>query len=365
MKLTMVISSLTCGGAERVASQMANYWAKKGWSVTILTLADGGEPPFFELHPKVIHRSLPFESFSYSSIQNIVNSLNQLLVLRRTIGESAPHVLISFMDKVNILVLWATSGMDFPVVISEHTLPGHHKIGRIWDALRRLTYPRATCLTVLTSDDLMYFSSALQRKGYIIPNAVVPPPGYHHEKEFDRTTKTIIAVGRLVNEKGHDLLMRAFAAIASRCPGWSVTIWGEGELRTELEVLRDHLGLQGRVFLPGRTKRIHEEMKRADLFIMPSRHESFGNALCEAMACGLPVISFDCPNGPRHIIRNTVDGILVPPEDTEALSAAMEKLIHEPEARDHLALHAPEIVQRLGLEKVMEMWETVIHDAMN
>ena len=302
MKLTMVISSLSCGGAERIMSQMANYWTEMGWEITILTLADGGEPPFFELHPKVIHRIL--------------------------------HQDITRLEEC---------GMP----------------------LRRLTYPRTTCLTVLTSDDLMYFSSALQRKGYVIPNAVVLPPDYDHEEELDRTSNTIIAVGRLGNEKGHDLLMRAFAAIASRCPGWSVTIWGEGELRTELEVLRDRLGLQGRVFLPGQTKKIHEKMKRADLFVMPSRYEGFGNVLCEAMACGLPVISFDCPNGPRHIIRNATDGILVPPEDIGALSAAMEKLIHEPETRDRLALYASEITERFGLEKIMKMWEMVIYGAMN
>ena len=366
MKLTMIISSLSCGGAERVMSRIANYWAEKGWEITILTLSDGGKPPFFELHPKVIHHSLPFEPFSYSSIRNTINSLKQLLVLRRTIGESTPHVLISFMDKVNILVLWATIGMNFPVVISEHNSLEHHRIGRIWDALRQLTYPLATCLTVLTPDDLTYFSSALQRKGYVMPNPVVPPPpDYHHEEEFDRDTKTIIAVGSLTDQKSHDLLMRAFAAIASRCPGWSVTIWGEGELRTELEVLRDHLGLQGRVFLPGRTGRIYEEMKRSDLFVLSSRYEGFPNVLCEAMACGLPVISFDCSSGPRQIIRNATDGILVPPEDIGALSAAMEKLINEPEIRASLAFNAPEIVERFGLEKIMEMWETVIYDAMN
>ena len=364
MRLTMVIPSLSCGGAERVMSQMANYWAEKGWTITILTLV-GKESPFFELHPKVIHRSLLFKSCSNSSIRNIVNSLKQLLVLRRTIGESTPHVLISFMDKTNILVLWATIGMDLPVVISERIPPEHPPIGRIWDALRRLTYPRATCLTVLTSDDLTYHSSALQRKGYVIPVSVVPPSDYHYGEVLARDTKTIIAVGRLVNQKGHDLLIRAFAAIAPRCPGWSVTIWGEGELRTELEILRDHLGLQGKVFLPGRTKRIYEKMIRSDIFVMPSRYEGFGNSLCEAMACGLPVISFDCPNSPRHIIKNATDGILVPPEDIGALSAAMEKLINEPETRDYLALRAPKIMERLGLEKVMEMWETVIYDAIN
>ena len=237
---------------------------------------------------------------------------------------------------------------------------GHHWIGRIRNVLRRLIYPRATCLVVLTPDDLTYFSSALQKKGYVIPNPVVPPSDYHHEEEFDRDTKTIIAVGSLRKVKGHDLLMRSFAAIISRCPGWILTIWGEGDLRTELEALRDHLGLQGRVFLPGQTMHIHEKMKRADIFVMSSRYEGFPNAMCEAMACGLPVISFDCSSGIRQIIRNDTDGILVPPEDIGALSAAMEKLINKPEIRARLAHRAPEIVERFGLEKIMEMWETVI-----
>ena len=364
MKVTMVISSLSCGGAERVMSRMANYWAEKGWTITILTLTRE-EPPFFELHPRVTYRPLSFKPFKNSSIRNIVNSLKQILVLRRSITENTPHVLISFIDKTNIVALWATIRMDLPVIISERISPEHYRIGRMWwDALRRLTYPRATCLTVLTPDDLTYFSSALQRRGYVIPNPVVPSSDYHHEEEFDRNTKTIIAAGRLTNQKGHDLLMRAFAAIASRCPGWSVKIWGEGELRTELETLRDHLGLQGRVFLPGRTERIYEEMKRADLFVLSSRYEGFPNALCEAMACGLPVISFDCSSGPRQIIRNATDGILVPPEDIGALSATMEKLITEPETRARLALQAPKIVERFGLEKIMEMWETVICDAI-
>ena len=363
MKVTMVIPSLACGGAERVMSQMANHWAEKGWEITILTIV-GEVPPFFELHPKVMYRSLSFRSSSNFSIRNTVDSLKQTLVFRRYIAESTPHVLISFLDKTNIFVLWATSGMNLPIIISEHTSLEHHRIGRMWDVLRRLTYPRTTCLTVLTPDDLTYFSSALQRKGYVIPNPVVPPSDYHHEEESDQDTKTIIAVGKLSNVKGHDLLIRAFATIISRCPRWVLTIWGEGDLRTELEALRDHLGLQGRVFLPGQTEQIYEKMKRADIFVMSSRYEGFPNAMCEAMACGLPVISFDCSSGIRQIIRNATDGILVPPEDIGVFSTAIEKLINEPETRARMALHAPKIVERFGLEKIMEMWETVIYDAL-
>ena len=108
VKLTLIISSLSGGGAERVMSLMANYWAEKGWQITLLTFDDGREPPFYELYPTVIHRTLGIPSFSVASVEGFVNSLKQLWVLRRAIKESDPQVLISFMDKVNVLTLCQT-----------------------------------------------------------------------------------------------------------------------------------------------------------------------------------------------------------------------------------------------------------------
>ena len=119
MKLTLVISTLSSGGAERVVSRMTNYWAEKGWQITLLTFDDGREPPFYDLYPTVIHRTLGIPSFSVTSVQSLVNSLKQLWVLRRAIKKSDPQVLISFMDKVNVITLWATFGLGLPTIVSE------------------------------------------------------------------------------------------------------------------------------------------------------------------------------------------------------------------------------------------------------
>ena len=354
---------LSGGGAERVMSRMANYWAKKGWQVTLLTFDDGNELPFYELHSTVIHRPLDIAIFSITSVQSLAKNLRQLSVLRQAIKESVPQVLISFIDKANVLTLWATLGLGLPIIVSERTTPFRCSISRAWRILRHWTYPRATCLVVQTQDALAYFFPTVQRKGHVIPNPVVLSPD-SNETEFNQRAKTVIAMGRLNAIKGFDLLLKAFASISPKCPEWSLVIWGEGSFRAELETLRNELGLQGRAFFPGQTRKPFEEMKQADLFVLSSRFEGFPNVLGEAMACGLPVVSFDCSNGPREIIRDGIDGLLVPPDDVEALAAAMAHLMNNPSIRRRLASRAPEVVERFGLEKVMRMWEAVIHVAI-
>ncbi len=167
-------------------------------------------------------------------------------------------------------------------------------------------------------------------------------------------------MGRLTREKGFDLLVRAFAETAQRRPKWDLVIYGEGPERGLLEKFAADAGLAKRVFLPGWTDDPSEAYKSADLFVLPSRYEGFPNALLEAMAAGLPVISFDCPSGPYEIIRDGYDGLLVRAGSAEWLAAAMDRLMRDGNARSLLAEKAPEALERFSSERYYARWEAVL-----
>jgi len=364
MNLTLVIYSLTCGGAERIISIMANYWAAKGWRITLLTFDDGTVPPFFNLDSRISHIPLGIAGNSPNPIIAIWNNFQRIQTLKSAIAHSKPDAAIGFMETTNVIILLATRGLNIPAIVSEHSDPASNPIGRIWEQMRQWTYPFADRIVVLTKGAMNYFSNKLQARACIIPNPVLLPQIESNLSKKLLNERTVIAVGRFGREKGFDLLLRAFAKLKVRYPEWTLTILGEGALRPELESLRHQLGLAECVHFPGQVKNPYEFLKQAELFVMSSRYEGFPNALCEAMACGLPVISTDCPWGPREIIRHDLDGILVPNEDVSALAAAMACLMSNEGERKRLATHAPEVTERFGLEKIMQMWEVVIEEVI-
>lgn len=363
MKLTLVISSLSAGGAERVMSIMANYWAKKGWTITLLTFDDGTTSPFYELDDRVRHKALGVARVSTNIWQGLSGNLKRVLTLRRQIRNSDPDAVISFLDRTNVVVLLATRGMNVPVLVSERSNPLLFAPSKSWQTLQRWVYPHADAVIMQTERAATHFSYLPQGQVRIISNPVMTPDLQKRSSSLRLPEHTIVSMGRFTEEKRFDLLIRAFASLSRSYPQWHLAILGDGPLHPELERLTNELGVSDRVLLPGRIKHPHALLSQAAIFVLSSRFEGFPNALCEAMACGLAVISTDCPSGPREIIREGIDGLLVPNEDVDALADAMSRLMANEDQRKKLSARAPEVIERFGLDQVMGMWEKVIAEA--
>ena len=359
MKVTLVIYALGSGGAERVMSILANYWTTHGWNVTLITLVGESRPPFYPLDPRINLKQLGIAGDSTNLLATIKTSWERIQALRVEIKASKPDTVIGFMNTVNVLVILATWNLHIPIIVSEHIYPAFQDANKIWQLLMKLTYRYADRVTLLTQNALPFYPVAQGYPSIVMPNPVLTPPPAQTTARFS-PHPTLIAMGRLHPQKGFDLLLEAFEQIQAKHPEWHLVILGEGPMRDELEQLRAKLGLTNRVSFPGSVQDVNDRLRQADLFVMSSRFEGFPMALCEAMACGLPVIATDCLSGPRDIIRDGIDGVLVPVADIAALAAGLDNLIASPLKRQQLAQAAPQVLERFGLERVMGLWSETI-----
>jgi len=356
-RLTAVIGTLGAGGAERMMAILTRAWAERGWQVElVLTLAKSTDAQFFEADPRIKVQYLDLYRLSRGLRQGALANLRRVLALRRAIRASRPDAVLAFTVETNVLTILGSLGLRVPVVVEEHIFAEWPPLARRWRLVRLLTYPFASSVVALTPSALAALGLARGRHGRVVPNPVLPAPP---DPVAVAEPPVIVAMGRLVAQKGFDMLIEAFAPVARRHPDWNLEIWGEGPDRSKLEGRRDELGLAERIRLPGTTPEPHAVLGRAGIFVMSSRREGFPMVLGEAMASGVPCVSFDCPSGPRELIRDGVDGLLVPPNDVVALSSTLERLISDRDLAARLASRAPEVVERFSLEAILAQWSAI------
>jgi GalNAc-alpha-(1->4)-GalNAc-alpha-(1->3)-diNAcBac-PP-undecaprenol alpha-1,4-N-acetyl-D-galactosaminyltransferase len=382
MKVTLVIYGLSGGGAERVMSIIANYWVSQGWGVTLIMLVAPTTAPFYPLDPRIKLKPLGIAGKSTNKLAAIGNAWQRVKILRREIIASQPDVVVSFMNAVNVYTIAACLNSNIPTIVSEHIYPGFNDAKKIWQSIMKWAYRYADLVTVLTQNAVPFYPAAQGYRTMVMPNPITKPAPVEAMAQSSPTPSlstvgrlqprqdapiakllpapSLIAIGRLHPQKGFDLLIRAFEQIQAKYPDWQITILGEGPMRSELEELRSQLQLTGRVHLPGLVTNVQQYLYQADIFVMPSRFEGFPMALCEAMASGLPVIATDCLSGPREIVENGVNGMLVMTEDVDALAAGLDALMSNPAQRQQLAQNAPQILDRFGVEQVMKIWQEAI-----
>lgn len=363
MRLLLFIYSLDGGGAERVTTMLAKRWLDEGDQVTLVTLSD--ERDFFRLDPRVRRIALAAASSSGNVFAAMLANGRRLIALRTVLKHERPDIAIAMMTTASVLLAIASAGLAVVTIGSERAHPARAPIGRVWSWLRQRAYWRLGAVVAQTPEAAQWLRSHTSaRRVAVIPNSVVWPL----PEQAPRVSPSIVgaagrsrllAVGRLHWVKGYELLLEAFAELATRFADWELVIVGEGTQRAGLQERVVALGLTGRAYLVGRVGNLAEWYSSAKLLVLTSRHEGFPNVLLEALACGVPVVSFDCEAGPRNIVRPDVDGLLVPDQDLAALVAALGRLMSDAEFRAACAANAPDVRQRFAEERVAGLWRSL------
>ena len=339
--------------------ELCRAFTVNGIAVTLITLA-ATHSDFYPLPEGVDRIALDVLRETHSLPAALRATFVRVHRLREAIRRSQPDVVLSFMDRTNVLALLATRATGIPVVVAERNNPWLLPIGWVWEFLRRVTYGWAATITVQAEELRSFFPSNLRRTVVVIPNAVAPAAASGEPR-----TQTVLAAGRLEPQKGFDVLIRAFARTREVAPGWTLRIVGEGSQRSALESLRTSLGDAAlAIELPGRTTAMSAEYARAGIFVLSSRFEGFPNVLCEAMAHGCAVIATRCRSGPAEIVRDGVDGVLVPVDDVAALIDALVALMQDADRREALGTCATSIPLRFPASGITQKWIRVLDNAV-
>jgi glycosyltransferase involved in cell wall biosynthesis len=363
-KIIFLVSSMNSGGAERVAANLVNAWLERGDDVTLVITYSGQGECFYQLAEKV--ELIYLADYSGVVGRGVMAYWIRFRALRRLIRQKNPNVVLSFLSNVNIAAILCSLGLGCQVIVSERSYPPKRAIGRMSAWLRRLTYPLAYQVVLLSSEGLVWLHECIPRaKGVVIPNPVTFPlanaePRLNPDTYIKSHRKLLLAVGRLDEGKQFDRLLAAFSVLANRYPLWDLIILGEGVECGPLLADVERLGLVDRALLPGRVGNLGDWYTRADLYVMSSRFEGFPNTLAEAMAHGCAAISYDCDTGPRDIIHHEIDGLLVRPVgDVQALSQALDRLMGNDAERVRMAQLATKVRDRYSMSSILSKWDAL------
>ena len=341
-KMLLIIPTIKQGGAERVMSELANEWAGQNHEVHLVLLAKAEK--FYPIKKEIIVHDLGFEN--NGGFRRFIAEFRIFLDLRNLLKGEHPDFVLSFMTKYNILTLLASLFLDLRIFVSDRSnpfknLPSHLVF------FRKHTYKFATGIIAQTNTAKKLLELDTGNNNIeTIPNPV---------KEIQvfpllNREKIILNIGRLVPEKGQKYLLEAFSKIEDT--SWKLVILGDGPLKTELSNLAKSYKITDRFLMPGSVNNIDEWLAKSSIFVFSSISEGFPNALVEAMAAGLPVISFDCDAGPRDIIHQNENGVLIEEKDVAGLTEAINNLIKNKDLRESLGRNSLQIREQFSLPKI-------------
>lgn len=349
-RIAFYISTLRVGGAERAISNLANGFCEKGYRVYMIT-ENPDDKESYPLHCDVERIMLPKPDKG----NRIFNMTARITNLRKAVKELRVQVLVSFIGKANIRAVLATRFTRTKSIVSVRSAPAREYGTKVRRILAKTLFCLAEGAVFQTEEARNFFASAVRKKAAVLMSPLHPDfvrPRFEGKRRHE-----IVTVGRLHEVKNHEMLIRAFAAVAPDYPDHVLRLYGDGDTKEKLAGLIGELGMEDRVFLEGNCSHVADAIQEAEIFVLSSNVEGMPNALLEAMALGLACISTDCPcGGPRTVIRDGENGLLVPVGDTVALERAIRRILDDPDLEERLGVNASAIREELSPEKVNENW---------
>ena len=360
-KICLFISSLHKAGAERVMAQIAEHLSAEGLEVTLVTQADDrGKPDSFSVSENIKRR---FSDLTNQEItkSRVVNFVRRYRKLQRIWEEEKPDIILSFIGKNNVMAIQTAKKLKTPVVAAVRGDPAlEYADNRTKNAAFKL-FKEAAGIVVQTEEGKMFFPADIRKQCVILPNPIAE--SFCTERFTGERKKEIVCVGRIDDNKNQKMLLEAFGEIADAYPAYQLRFFGTGPMAETLEKEAKDMGLKDRAFFLGHRDDIASEIRDASVFVLPSDTEGMPNALLEAMALGLPVIATDCPcGGPRDLIREKENGLLIPVRDREALKEALLFVIAHPEEAEAMGEKARNVQERFAPEKALAAWSKYLKE---
>ena len=350
------------GGAQRVVSNLCHGWVRRGWEVHLLVVS--GDTPAFPV-PSEVKQYVLAARHKRRGLLGAWDNWQHVRTLGRVVRAEQLDAVLAVSAVANVHLAQADLPAHVVRVGSEHSYSPHFPVPFHKEWFRGRAYPQLDAIVTPTHEAADYLAQAYPgTRTQGIPNWLTWPL-----PKGDGTTgtiarrpgrKTFLACGRFDKLKGFSRLITMFDGLKERLPNWDLVIVGDGEDRELLEAQVVQAKLGGRVFFPGWVADMESVFRSADVFVFPSVSEGFALVLAEAMACGLPCVSYDCKVGPAEIIRDGVDGVLVPVGDEAAFAAAMLRLAEDEAERSRLAAACPEILTRLSEDAIHPLWAQVL-----
>lgn len=350
MKILFVFGGKQKGGAERVITNIANHLINNN-EIYFLGLKKIDE--FYSIDKKIKYYLM--ESETDYSRNFLVRNVKRLKKIKKIVKDINPNIIISFSREQSYRILLLNYFNKRKIIVSVRNDPRHEYTTLFEKIIMQILYRRVNGFVFQTEDAKNFFPKKMRINSVIIPNPVNEKFLYVNKNV--KKTKKIVSVGRLVNQKNHELLIDSFSKIADEFKEYKLIIYGSGELKKKLQNKINSLCLEKRIILAGEVFNVKKSIEDAKLFVLSSNYEGMPNALIEAMAIGLPVISTDCPcGGPRFLIKNNENGILVPVNDINKMVSAIKYILSNYENANKMGREAMKIVKKLNPEKINKMW---------